>query len=96
MTQLDAFPPHQAHSSASRAAAGAIVASRETLRERVLAALERSPQGLSDEQMQFMLAMNPSTQRPRRVELVRAGIVKDSNIRVRTLSGRLATLWVLS
>jgi hypothetical protein len=51
------------------------------------------PHGLTDEQMQTYLGMNPSTQRPRRIELVRSGLVVDSGFKRPTRSGRDATVW---
>ena len=51
-------------------------------------------QGWADEQAQNALGMNPSSQRPRRVELVQAGLVKDSGQRRATSSGRTAVVWV--
>jgi hypothetical protein len=43
--------------------------------------------------MQAELQMQGSTQRPRRVELVRAGLVVDSGLRRRTFAGRSAVVW---
>ena len=37
--------------------------------------------------------MNPSTQRPRRVELVRANLVFATTEKRKTKSGRSATVW---
>lgn len=51
-------------------------------------------QGATDEEVQRGLGMNPSTQRPRRVELVEAGLVVDSGARRETASGREAVVWV--
>jgi hypothetical protein len=62
------------------------------MQRRVLAVLEANPQGLTDEEMQTRLGMNPSTQRPRRIELARRGLVVTCGIR-RTVSGRNADVW---
>lgn len=48
--------------------------------------------GATDEEMQLALGMNPSTQRPRRIELVRRGLVVECGTR-RTSSGRNASVW---
>lgn len=48
--------------------------------------------GATDEEMQLALGMNPSTQRPRRIELVRRGLVVEDGTR-RTASGRNASVW---
>jgi hypothetical protein len=86
-------------SDTSQAAAKAIWKDAPTLRQQVLELLRsvaaaHSGNGLTDEEMQVRLDMNASTQRPRRVELVQAGLVKDSGRRARTRSGRNAVVWV--
>jgi hypothetical protein len=50
--------------------------------------------GATDEEIQDILGMNPSTQRPRRVELVDAGLIRDSGATRKTRSGRPAVVWV--
>lgn len=50
--------------------------------------------GRTDEELQNQLGLNPSTQRPRRVELVEGGWVEDSKRRRNTKSGRDAVVWV--
>jgi DNA-binding IclR family transcriptional regulator len=62
------------------------------MQRQVLALLQATPGGLTDEEMQRQLEMNPSTQRPRRIELARRGLVVDAGTR-RTASGRMATVW---
>lgn len=52
--------------------------------------------GATDEEMQESLGMNPSTQRPRRVELVEGGWVVDSGRRRATRAKREAVVWVLT
>jgi hypothetical protein len=66
-----------------------------TQRGRVYSAMfqYRSSGGLTDHEMQQMLAMNPSTQRPRRIELVEGGWVVDSGITRLTPSQREAVVW---
>lgn len=66
-----------------------------TYQARVLGMLRQmGSHGATDEQLQRRLAMNANTQRPRRVELVEAGLVVDSQ-RVRNTSfGRPAVVWV--
>jgi transcription initiation factor IIE alpha subunit len=85
-------PPFVRNSVTSEQAAIGIVSKASTLRERVYALLvERGP--MTDEQMQDVLEMNPSTQRPRRIELVQDGRVVDSGEVGLTKSGRQAVLW---
>jgi transcription initiation factor IIE alpha subunit len=67
-------------------------ATLNVLQRRVLELLAATPGGLTDEEMQQRLGMNPSTQRPRRIELARRGLVVEAGTR-KTASGRLATVW---
>jgi len=62
------------------------------MQRRVLELLEATPDGLTDEEMARRLGMNPSTQRPRRIELARRGLVVTCGTR-RTASGRNADVW---
>lgn len=54
---------------------------------------EMGERGATDEEIQLALQMNPSTQRPRRVELVEGGWVEDSGERRFTRSRRSAVVW---
>ena len=60
------------------------------LQRRVLEHIAWRPS--TDEEIATELAMNPSTVRPRRIELVRRGLVVEAGTR-RTASGRMATVW---
>lgn len=97
MNQLTFFetekPPTKRQSATSRAAADAIAPSAETLRQRVYEFIQAS-HGATDEQISIGLGMNPSTARPRRVELVQRGLVVDSGERLLTASGRRAAVWI--
>ena len=62
------------------------------MQRRVLELLAANPAGLTDEEMQTRLGMNPSTQRPRRIELARRGLVVTCGVR-KTSSGRNADVW---
>jgi hypothetical protein len=80
-------------SATSAAAADSIgPATLNALQRRVLELLASWPQGLTDEEMQHKLGMNPSTQRPRRIELARRGLVVEAGTR-KTASGRMAVMW---
>lgn len=100
MKQRDLFwqpPPRQQHSPTSTEAAEAIEPRADTLRAQVLDYLRMcNVNGATDEEMQLALGMNPSTQRPRRVELVNAGLVVDSGRTRPTASGRAAVVWVVA
>ena len=102
MTQPNLFtawepePPSVAGSPTSVAAAKEIEPVSGALRRQVYAFLrERGRTGATDEEMQDALAMSPSTQRPRRIELVQAGHVRDSGDKRKTRSGRLAMVWIV-
>jgi DNA-binding IclR family transcriptional regulator len=62
------------------------------MQRRVLELLQATPEGLTDEEMQKRRGMNPSTQRPRRIELARRGMVVEAGTR-KTASGRNASVW---
>ena len=92
-TQIEYYaPPYQKHSDTSEAAALEIELKAGTLRHMLYQWLLNN--GLAtDEAQQDGTGMNPSTQRPRRVELVEMGLVVDSGLRGTTRSGRSAVLW---
>lgn len=88
-------PPAQAHSKTSVAAAEQIEPFTGTQRGRVLEFIRRCEEcGATDEEIQIGLSMNPSTQRPRRVELVRMGFIRDSGKVRPTQAGRDAVVWI--
>ena len=88
-------PPCQGHSVTSRAAAKEISKPSATLKERVLDRIIGCGMfGCTDEEIQISLEMNPSTQRPRRIDLVRCGQVEDSGLKRKTRSGRNAVVWI--
>lgn len=97
----------QEHSETSKEAARSI--SRETrgeLKMRVLSAIKKQGAvitngepwgtvgGLTDEEGIEVTGIPASTYRPRRVELVEAGWVRDSGTTRKTKSNRRATVWV--
>lgn len=95
--ELDGFagtmlPPAQHHSLTSIAAAASIIGGAARSRRRVYELLF-SYGGLTDEEIQEALRMNPSTERPRRIELVELLLVRDSGLRRKTRSGRSAVVW---
>jgi len=91
----DRQPPCQRHSPTSRAAADAIEPSAHTLRAAVLRYLRgQGSRGATDEEITLALDLNPSTARPRRIELQQAGWVYDSGHTRQTRSGRDAVVWV--
>ena len=85
--------PAQQHSITSMRAADSLDATTlNRLHRQVLAFLEARPDGATDEEMQAGLGMNPSTQRPRRIELARRGLIVKAGVR-KTRSNRNADVW---
>lgn len=91
-------PPFQSHSTTSREAAR-LVAPRVTgLQQRVLDYFKANPEGATDEMLidAFGGSRVASTIRPRRIELVQQGKLKDSGRYALTHAGRKATVWVIA
>jgi transcription initiation factor IIE alpha subunit len=90
---LFAMAPAVRGSVTSAAAADSLTpATLNAMQRRVLELLQATPDGLTDEEQQTRLGMNPSTQRPRRIELARRGLVVEAGTR-QTASGRMAVVW---
>lgn len=89
-------PSHRnAPTGTSTVAAEAIRGQAAHLRALVLAEITRRGEaGATDEEVQAALGMQGNTQRPRRGELVAAGLVVDSGRRRPTRSGKPAAVWV--
>ena len=82
------------HPDTSVEAAHRIEPRSGTQRQYVLAELSTSyPGGMTDEELQGELEMNPASQRPRRGELVEQGWIEDSGQRRKTASGMDAIVW---
>ena len=79
-----------------RAAIEAIPLTGKARTEVYRAILVAGEWGATDEELQRLLRMNPSTQRPRRVELVEQGRIKDSGSKRWTRSRRQAVVWVVA
>jgi hypothetical protein len=91
------YPPRAPfikHSRTSRDAACDIEPHLNELQTRVLKYLRWRREGATDEEIQDALAMSPSTQRPRRIELCQKRLVKDSGRKRKTRSGRSAVVWM--
>lgn len=87
--------PAQSHSPTSRAAAKAIEPLAGELRRRVYEWLvSRGEEGSTDEELIDALGLASSTARPRRIELVAAGLARDSGRTRLTKARRKATVWV--
>jgi hypothetical protein len=82
-------------SSPTSAAAGESVKEiAATIRARLLRLLEEHPRGLTDEQQQDFLNLAGNSQRPRRRELEKLGLIRPLGTRS-TRSGREARIWTL-
>ncbi len=96
--QLALFEPHtitgEDHPQTSHWAAERAHLRSGTGRRRVLAALVA--RDLTDEELQMVLAMSANTQRPRRVELCRAGYVEATENRRRSYAGCWSIVWTAS
>ena len=87
--------PYQSHSPCSADAALRAEPRAGTDRATILGILRiAGDHGSTDEELQIMSNLNPSTERPRRVELERANLVRDSGRTRKTRSGRSATVWI--
>lgn len=92
VTQPTLFdPPFQPHSRTSKDAATAIKPVAETLRERVRVLIAQLGP-LTDQQIAHYLDMDGSSVRPRRIELLRAGLIEPAGEAL-TDSGRKAVMW---
>jgi len=86
---------YQKHSKTSKDAAKSIGGVLNAKQEEVLAYLQKcGKRGATDIEMQEALGMNPSTQRPRRIELVEYGLAASSGMTRLTPSGRKAEVWI--
>jgi len=86
--------PYVRGSETSEAAAASITPSLANLQRQVLDALKGfGPSGATDEQLTDFIEMNPSTLRPRRIELLRKGYIFQADGTRKTRSGRAAAIW---
>lgn len=72
-------------------AAARIVPVAKTIRQQVLDAIRRTPS--TDEELQVRLGYPGNTIRPRRRELQQRNLIRDSEDRRPTASGRSAIVW---
>lgn len=85
------------HPDTSREAARKFTAQSGTARRRVFDALHAAGgDGMTDEELQRHLGMGGNTERPRRIELVDAGMVADSGRRRPTNSDSRGIVWTVT
>lgn len=91
---LPASPPYQPHSTTSREAAAIVTPRLNELQRQLLEYFQACGEdGSTDEEATLKLGWNPSTIRPRRVELLAAKLIKDSGKTRKTKSRRAAVVW---
>lgn len=61
----------------------------------ILSVLQLSPNGLTDAQIQYETGIDQNAERPRRWQLVRDGLVKDSGLTRIWGAHKESTVWVL-
>jgi len=89
------YLPYVDESETSKQAADLIEPKASALLGKVLAFLRNKGEyGATDEEMQDQMPIPPSTQRPRRIDLVNRGLVMDSGLTRKTKAGRNAVVWV--
>lgn len=94
-TQFIAPPPATNGTPTSNEAASRIEPAAGTLRELVLIYLRNcKAHGATDEEIQLALDMNPSTERPRRQELEKLGLILRTSRARPTRSGRSAVIFI--
>jgi hypothetical protein len=83
-------------SATSEAAADSVnPTAAANLREQIHALIQKSPDGLTDEEIQDQLKLEGNTERPRRWELSKAGRIGKSGTRA-TKTGRQAAVWIIN
>lgn len=95
-SEPEPYKPFVRDSETSRAAAASLDDDRiANLRELVYRTIRAERQGgLTDLEIQALLGLEGSTERPRRIELVQAGRVVDSGRRRLTPRHKWAVVWV--
>tara|TARA_R110002072_G_scaffold286175_2_gene451194 strand:- start:899 stop:1309 length:411 start_codon:yes stop_codon:yes gene_type:complete len=91
------YPPfwHNAPDGTSDAAAAMIAPHSSSMRSRVhRAIIDAGKHGLTDDEGEQLLGMIPQTYTPRRGELRKMGVVRDSGNRRNTRRGRATNVWV--
>ena len=87
--------PYARHSATSKAAAKAIAPVAGTQRALVLSEIKcMCEYGRTDGELQAICGLAGDTVRPRRGELLKAGLIRDSGKTRKTASGRDAVVWV--
>lgn len=92
---IDYSAPYVRHSATSKAAAKAIAPVAGTQRAMILEEIKvAGERGRTDCEIQAMCMLSGDTVRPRRGEILKAGLIRDGGMRRKTASGRHAVVWV--
>lgn len=95
LTQPHTYLPREPADTQVEAAAR-VAPKTPTQRQRVHTFIgSRGPMGATDEEIGYALNLSQNSVRPRRLELVEAGLVKDSERRRNTVGGNPAIVWVV-
>ena len=93
--ELHYSAPFQPHSPTSKDAAKEIRPHLGRLQRKVYDYIvARGQHGATDCELEYFLGLIGSTVRPRRVELQRAELIRDSGMKRLTQSGRKAVVWI--
>ena len=88
------YIPYVRHSATSKAAAKSITRSKvDKDRASLMIALALIPDGLTDDGLQAFTGLPGDSERPRRISLLKDGLIYDSGRKERTRSGKLAVVW---
>ena len=88
---------YQRHSEASYQAAVAALAWKQSAKAKVYRCIRNAGAiGKTDAEIEAVTGLKGSTQRPRRIELVAAGLVEDSGQTRKTSGGNFAVVWRVS
>ena len=92
--QIGLFEHAARQRETSAAARKSVAADLGPLQARLLSFIrDQGARGATDEEAQSALRMNPSTQRPRRIELAGKGLIALSGETRKTKTGRKANVW---
>ena len=88
--------PYQRHSATSKAAAKSLTIHKvDKDRASLLIALKLFHDGLTDDGLQEFTGLPGDSERPRRISLLKDGLIYDTGRKERTRSGKLAVVWRL-
>lgn len=88
------YIPYVRHSATSKAAAAQLTIHKvDKDRASLLIALKLFHDGMTDDAMQAFTGLPGDSERPRRISLLKDGLIYDTGRKERTRSGKLAVVW---